>query len=378
MRHFATSDAVSGLISTETSLTHNSAPRVSAFRLNTHFTHIQRFLDILAGGKGVTFQTFSDRDELRVTKPNGDSYDPNARWRHGTLKELEPYLKHMNAKGAGVHAMVNKGDSRGRAAKNVIEVRALFIDTDGVPLPAHIPLKPHLMVQSSPGKYHLYWKVDGLELSSFSTLQQALAEHYGTDPAVHDLARVMRLPGFYHRKGEPVMVQLLEAHDHPPYRPADIFKAWSYLAKRLEHNRALEAEHERQRAQIVRRAAERRMARVDITNDHAQAQRLLQVHHDTVASAVDGTRHDTLLRSARALGGYVASGYLELHEVEDVLRAAADVCGLPDAEAADVIRWGLNKGSEKPLELNTTSNTPSKTHIAFASGKRKRLAEWYK
>jgi hypothetical protein len=76
------------------------------------------------------------------------------------------------------------------------------------------------------------------------------------------------------------------------------------------------------------------------------------------------------------LGGYVAGASLEFHEVEDVLLAAATVCGLPDAEAAAVIRWGLVNGAENPLEL--TENVPLKAHTAFASSKRKRLAEWYK
>jgi hypothetical protein len=58
--------------------------------------------------------------------------------------------------------------------------------------------------------------VDGLELADFSTLQKALAEHYGTDSSVHDLPRVMRLPGFYHCKADLMMVQLLEAHKHLP------------------------------------------------------------------------------------------------------------------------------------------------------------------
>jgi hypothetical protein len=70
-----------------------------------------------------------------------------------------------------------------------------------------------------------------------------------------------------------------------------------------------------------------------------------------VAGAGDGTRHDTLLRSARALGGYIVGSCLERNEVEEVLTAAAEVCGLPTSEASDVIRWGLDKGVEKPLEL---------------------------
>jgi hypothetical protein len=312
----------------------------------------RRFLRVLTlGDPAVTFQTFSDREELKEKLPNGKLYDPNASWRHGTLDALTLYLTCRNAKRAGVFVMVNKGDGKGRSAENVQLVRALFMDTDGAPFPTCLPLKPHIIVESSPGKWHVYVLVTGVDLAHFAIFQQALAERYGTDPSVKDLPRVMRLPGFYHLKVEPVMVQLLEANDHRPYTVAEVYAAWPLLPDRLQQAKALEAERERRRAEIVRRAAERRALPATDTSDQARAERLLQAHHDTVAAGGDGTRHDTLLRAARALGGYVGGGYLDAEEVEAVLLAAAEACGLPDAEAADVIRWGLDRGADDPLEL---------------------------
>jgi hypothetical protein len=311
----------------------------------------RRYLEVLGGGTKETFQLFSDKEELKRVLPGGKLCDPHASWRHGSFDALALHLARQNAEGAGIYVMVNRGNGKGRTAGNVQLVRTFFLDTDGAALPAHFPLKPHIIVESSPGKFHVYWLVTGLELEHFSIYQQALAEHYGTDPSVKDLPRCMRLPGFFHRKGEPVMVQLLEAHDHRPYTVAEVYAAWPFLPERLEQARALEAEKEQRRAEIVRRAAERKAGPTTDTGDQARAERLLQAHHDTVAAAGDGTRHDTLLRSARALGGYVGGGYLDAEEVEAVLLAAAEVCGLPDAEAADVIRWGLDRGADDPLEL---------------------------
>lgn len=147
------------------------------------------------------------------------------------------------------------------------------------------------------------------------------------------------------------MVRLLEAHGHASYNPADIFSAWPFLGKRLEYERALKVANEQRRSEVFRRARERRAAPTIGVSDRARAERLLQAHHDTVASAGEGTRHDTLLRAARALGGYIGSGSLKRDEAEDVLSAAAEVCGLSDGEAADVISWGLDKGVDDPLEL---------------------------
>ena len=329
--------------------------------MNAPFTpdllQAKRFLDVLAASDPVTFQTFSDRDELKVKRPGKRDYDPNAHIFHGTLAQHYETLARLNRKGAGIYVMVNAGDGRGRSAKNVLRVRALFIDTDGAPFPTDLPLQPQLIVQSSPDKFHVYWLVTGLELTNFSTLQQTLAEHYGTDPAVKDLPRVMRLPGFYHRKGEPVMVELLAAYEHPPYSPEDIFTAWPFLSERLEHERTLEAEKEQRRAELIKAAAERRAVPFEDDNkERRRALTLLQAHHDRVANAGDGARHETLKESAYTLGGYLGGGYLEREEVEDKLRSAAEACGLPDGEATDVIRWGLDRGTEKPLEL--TADNP--------------------
>ena len=39
----------------------------------------------------------------------------------------------------------------------------------------------------------------------FGAVQKAIAARYGGDPSVHDLPRVVRLPGFIHRKGKPFL-----------------------------------------------------------------------------------------------------------------------------------------------------------------------------
>lgn len=311
-----------------------------------------RFLNVLAPNQLVTFQTYSDSDDLKVKHPNGKTTDPNARILHGSLKLHGDLLIRLNTGGAGVFVMVNAGDGKGRAAQNVQRIWALFIDTDGAPYPADLPLEPHLVVQSSPGRWHLYWRVDGVLLDSFSILQKALAEHYGTDPSVNDLPRVMRLPGFYHRKAEPVLVKLLEANDAPPYSPEKIFTAWLFLVDKLEQHRTETAEKEQRRAELLAEAKERRaLPKVDDDPERKRALAILNGHFDRVSRAGDGTRHNTLWTSARALGGYVASGYLEAHEVRELLENAAKVCGLPEGEATDAISHGLTKGADEPLKL---------------------------
>src|SRR5512144_2779908 len=50
-----------------------------------------------------------------------------------------------------------------------------------------------------------------------------LAKRYNGDPKVIDLPRVMRVPGFFHRKGEPFLTHIVEANEAlPPYTADDI------------------------------------------------------------------------------------------------------------------------------------------------------------
>jgi hypothetical protein len=109
--------------------------------------------------------------------------------------------------------MVNEGDGDGRQNQNVIRVRAHFVDLDGAPLDPILSAgsPPHMVVESSHQKWHAYWLIDDCPPGEFKVRQQNLAAKFEGDPTVCDLARVLRLPGFYHRKtNTPFMTRLVE------------------------------------------------------------------------------------------------------------------------------------------------------------------------
>ena len=148
-----------------------------------------------------TFQTFSDKGSNRNL----------ARIFHGSLAEHWCTLERLNNQGAGVFVTINETNGRGRTKQDMQRVRAVFVDLDGQPLPrrSEVPLRAHIGVCSSPGRYHLYWLVRNVPLKTFSAIQVALADRYGADPTVKDTPRVMRLPGFLHRKGIPFLVKII-------------------------------------------------------------------------------------------------------------------------------------------------------------------------
>ncbi len=187
----------------------------------SNFEQARDFLAALAPGETrFTFQTFDD-DE---TKKRPEL----TRKRHGSLTERFPELSHLSARGAGVFMTVNRTDLNGRRKENIVAVRALVADLDGAPLSVleRFGLPPHIIVGSSPWRFHLYWRVRGVETAEFTGLQKRLAALLGSDSNVCDLPRLLRLPGFPHQKNpaNPHLVWF-QAREHSGPYEAEAFRA---------------------------------------------------------------------------------------------------------------------------------------------------------
>jgi hypothetical protein len=59
---------------------------------------------------------------------------------------------------------------------------------------------PNFVLDTSPGKHQVVWRVEGLDTHQAESLLRALASQYGSDPAATDISRLLRLPGFTNRK----------------------------------------------------------------------------------------------------------------------------------------------------------------------------------
>jgi AAA domain-containing protein/DNA primase RepB-like protein len=165
----------------------------------------QTFLDALASGGRFMFQTFDE---------NADRKDKSlARKLYGTLNQHWRELNELNERGAGVYITVNETDGKGRETANITAVRAVFVDFDGQPQPDSLHLPPTVITETSPGRWHYFWSLRDCQLEQFTPLQKRLIALYGSDPKIVDLPRVMRVPGFLHRKREPFLSKLLYAGD---------------------------------------------------------------------------------------------------------------------------------------------------------------------
>jgi len=130
-----------------------------------------RFLQLLdATADKFEFRTFDD-DKERSDKTLTRTF-------YGSLTQHTAKLQQLNDRGAGVFIVVNETDGRGRENENIKRVRAVYADLDGSPLDPILThsIKPHIIVESSPGKWHCYWRVVGMPLADFTPVKTARRE----------------------------------------------------------------------------------------------------------------------------------------------------------------------------------------------------------
>ena len=123
------------------------------------------------------FRTFDDKEGFERKELLGN--------RSGCFNQHVQKLRDLNEREAGVFVVINDG---GHSDKKITRIRAIFADVDDVNLPLEPiveVLEPHFVIESSPGKFHVYWLVDGQFPSyKFKPIQKAIANKFGTDPSV--------------------------------------------------------------------------------------------------------------------------------------------------------------------------------------------------
>lgn len=151
----------------------------------------------------------------------------------GRLSDLAETLKQYNINGYGV--CININAFKDTATKNLSDIdfiRTHVVDLDDVltsqasyQAATTSDLPPHFAVQTSTGKFHLYWLVKPYTGNDFYKEQQEkFLTLYGGDSKIIDATRVLRVPGFYHNKKEPHLVTCWKISDRERYDFAEIQK----------------------------------------------------------------------------------------------------------------------------------------------------------
>jgi RepB DNA-primase N-terminal domain len=106
-------------------------------------------------------------------------------------------------------------EAKGRTKHDVAAIRHVYLDFDENGTKALDALlnredvpRPSYVINSSPDKWQVTWRVEGFGKTEAETLQKGLARDAGADLAATDCARVLRVPGFYNQKyGKPFLVR---------------------------------------------------------------------------------------------------------------------------------------------------------------------------
>lgn len=267
--------------------------------LTPDFSEARRFLAILAPDGNAVFQTFDDDEDRKEAK---------LAWTTRAFDKLQG----MNARRAGVFVTINEIEGDRRKAEYVKRTRCLFADFDGVDLPEVWPKEPSIIVNTSPGKWHAYWIAPDFPREEFADAQRAIAAYFGTDPKICDLPRVMRLPGFYHQKGEAFQVRIVK--DDGPRYSAEEMRDW--VASIRPKPEPVVSSPQRSRLNgstdpYVKSAVERALS--------------------NLAAQTKGGRNDTLNSEAFGIFGLVKGGHVPETIREDMERIALSI-GLAKSE----------------------------------------------
>jgi putative DNA primase/helicase len=108
--------------------------------------------------------------------------------------------------------VVNYG---GHWGKQIKRINAQFVENDTLPIEEQykrlmdFPLEPSIIVKTKKS-LHSYWLLKEGDTALFRKVQKRLIEHFQGDKNIVNESRVLRLPGFFHCKGEPYKVECIK------------------------------------------------------------------------------------------------------------------------------------------------------------------------
>lgn len=109
-----------------------------------------------------------------------------------------------NAKGFGIFWTVQKFNGA-RRIENLSRIRAWAVDLDEGTKEEQVarlhrsPIIPSAVAETKSG-YHAYWYAEDARKETYRPLLDSMVAFFGADKNARDLARVLRVPGFYHLK----------------------------------------------------------------------------------------------------------------------------------------------------------------------------------
>ena len=123
---------------------------------------------------------------------------------------FQDWMRYKNEQdGCDIYVGMNalKATAFTRTKHDVLAVRHLYADLDhdgsaslaAIERSSLVPA-PNYVLNTSPDKYQVIWRVEDIDLTQAETLLHAIAREFDGDQAATDAARVLRVPGFMNKK----------------------------------------------------------------------------------------------------------------------------------------------------------------------------------
>ncbi|HFE9674527.1 TPA: phage/plasmid primase, P4 family [Clostridium perfringens] len=149
------------------------------------------------------------------------------------MKDFQSKVKVLmahNEANRGIFFVVNSG---GNSDRKINKINAQFFECDTLSLKEQLeniskfPLEPSIIVQTKKS-LHVYFLIKNGKVEKFRDIQKKLAKHFNGDGSCINESRVMRVPGFYHCKEEPVRVKCIKFNPNLFYTQEDLERELSY------------------------------------------------------------------------------------------------------------------------------------------------------
>jgi putative DNA primase/helicase len=180
----------------------------------------------------VCFRVFSDKKDNAFAGAKLEK-------EQGLFQQIAHLLQNHNEQGRGIFFVVNFG---GHEDENIKRVNAQFVEMDTAPLDEQLqrvqafPLEPSLIVKTRKS-LHCYWLMKEASVSKFRHIQKQLVVQFDGDPACVNESRVFRLPGFFHCKQEPVLVECIKFNPELRYTQDELSAVLHQIPEEETHEK---------------------------------------------------------------------------------------------------------------------------------------------
>lgn len=145
--------------------------------------------------------------------------------------QFQEWLRYKNDRdGSDIYIGMNplKLEAHTRTKDDIQAIKHLYLDLDHEGTKSLAALQqselvppPSYVLSTSPDKFQVIWKVDGVTQEQAEAFLHALAREFDGDPAATDSTRVLRLPGFANKKYEEEFRVAVHSHTDRTYHPQD-------------------------------------------------------------------------------------------------------------------------------------------------------------